>query len=371
VECWIDEVGEDKETRLTIKRKESDNMQTRFPVLIMLLAALFLSSLHAQVDNTQTITKTGTTVAQFLKIGVDARGAAMGGAFAAMEGDLSAMHWNPAGLGHHRGVGAMFAHSEWLADMNFNYAAIAFNLGEVGIMGLNVISLSTPEEAVRTVERPEGTGELFNANDLAIGLTFARQLTDRFSIGGSVKFIRQNIWHMSAGAVALDIGALFTTPFKNVRLGASIVNFGSDMRLDGRDIQFSNDPDPLNQGNVEFVNALYETESFPLPLAFRVGVATELYKNENFRLSVGLDALHPNDNTESVNGGAELAFAETLFLRGGYGTLFRKDTEEGLAMGAGLQYRLWGTSTKLRVDYAYADFGLLENVQRFALGVEF
>lgn len=346
-------------------------MHKRTWLLITILAAFSAAPLRAQVDNSQTITKTGTTVAQFLKIGVDARGAAMGGAFAAMEGDLSAMHWNPAGLGHHRGVGAMFVHSEWLADLNFNYAAVAFNLGEVGIMGLNVTSLSTPDEPVRTVERPEGTGELFNSNDLALGLTFARQLTDRFSIGGSVKFIRQNIWHMSAGAVALDIGALFTTPFKNVRLGASIVNFGSDMRLDGRDIQFSNDPDPFNQGNVEFVNALYETDKFPLPLAFRVGVATELYKKENVRLSVGLDALHPNDNTESLNGGAELAFYETLFLRGGYGTLFRKDTEEGMALGAGLQYRIWGTSTKLRIDYAYADFGLLETAQRFALGVEF
>lgn len=346
-------------------------MHKRISLPLIVVAALMIAPLHAQVDNSQTITKTGTTVAQFLKIGVDARGAAMGGAFAAMEGDLSAMHWNPAGLGHHRGVGAMFVHSEWLADLNFNYVAVAFNLGEVGIMGLSVVNLSSPDEPVRTVERPEGTGEFFNSNDLAIGVTFARQLTDRFSIGGSVKFIRQNIWHMNAGAVALDIGALFTTPFKNVRLGASIVNFGSDMRLNGRDIQFSNDPDPLNQGNVEFVNALYETDKFPLPLAFRVGVATELYKNENLRVSVGLDALHPNDNTESLNGGAELAFNETLFLRGGYGTLFRKDTEEGLSMGAGLQYRIWGTSTKLRIDYAYADFGLLDNAQRFSLGVEF
>ncbi len=346
-------------------------MQKRIWVLIVVFGALFTLRVHAQTDNTQTITKTGTTVAQFLKIGVDARGAAMGGAFAAMEGDLSAMHWNPAGLGHHRGIGAMFAHSEWLAGMNFNYAALAFNLGEAGIMGLSVTSLSTPNDAVRTVEQPEGTGEFFNANDLALGVTFARRLTDRFSIGGSVKFIRQNIWHMSAGAVALDIGALFTTPFKNIRLGASIVNFGSDMRLDGRDIQFSSDPDPFNQGNVEFVNALYETDEFPLPLAFRVGIATELFKSENFRMSVGIDALHPNDNAESVNTGAELAFNETLFLRGGYGTLFRQDSEEGLAMGAGLQYRVWGSSTKLRVDYAYADFGLLENVQRFSLGVEF
>ena len=288
-----------------------------------------------------------------------------------MEGDLSAVHWNPAGLGHHRGIEAMFTHSSWLADMNFNFAVVAFDIGEVGVAGLSVVSLSTPEDLVRTVEAPEGTGERFSANDLALGLTFARRLTDRFSIGGTVKFVRQGIWHMNASAVALDVGALFTTPFKNVRLGASIMNFGSDMRLEGRDINFSEDPDPQNQGNVEFVNALYETGKYPLPLAFRVGIATELIKNENLRLTAGLDALHPNDNAESMNLGAEMAFNELLFVRGGYGTLFRQDTEEGVTLGGGLHYRLWGGSTKLKIDYAYADFGLLETVQRFSLAVEF
>jgi hypothetical protein len=339
--------------------------------LLLTILLLFAAGAQAQTDDTQTITKTGTTVAQFLKIGADARGTAMGGAFAAMEGDMSSIHWNPAGLGHHRGLEAMFVHSQWLADMNFNFAAVAFNIGEVGILGLSITSLSTPEDLVRTVEQPEGTGERFSSNDLALGLTFARRLTDRFSIGGTVKFVRQGLWHMSASAVAVDIGALFTTPFKNVRLGASIVNFGSDMRLEGRDIRFSQDPDQQNQGNVEFVNALYETERYPLPLAFRVGLATELIKTENLRLTAGLDALHPNDNRESLNLGAEMAFNELLFLRGGYGTLFRQDSEEGATLGGGLHYRLWGSNTRLKVDYAYADFGLLETVQRFSLAVEF
>lgn len=338
---------------------------------LLLVIALFAAGAHAQVDNTQTITKTGTTVAQFLKIGVDARGAAMGGAFAAMEGDLSAMHWNPAGLGHHQGIGVMFAHNQWLADMNFHFAAVAFDIQGLGVMGLSVTSLGVPDDFVRTVEKPEGTGELFNANDLALGLSFARRLTDRFSIGGTAKYIRQNIWHMNASAVAVDIGALFTTPFNNVRLGASITNFGSDMRLDGRDIRFSNDPDPNNQGNVEFVNALYETERFPLPLGFRVGIATELIQNDNMRVTVGVDALHPNDNAESMNAGAEVVLNEMFFLRGGYSALFRSQSEEGLTLGGGLHYRLWGSSTLLKIDYAYADFGLLETVQRFSLGVTF
>ncbi|MDQ7052138.1 MAG: PorV/PorQ family protein [candidate division KSB1 bacterium] len=339
-----------------------------FTICLMAISAPLL---QAQIDNTQTITKTGTTAAQFLKIGTDARATAMGGAFTAITGDLASMHWNPAGLSYITGIEATFLHSPWLAEMDFNYFAFAFEIPGMGVMGASITSLTSPDDLVRTVQQPEGTGELFSASDLAISLSFARQLTDHFAIGGSVRYVRQNIWHSSANGIAADIGALFITPFRGIRLGASIINYGSNMRMDGRDLRFSYDPDPDNQGNVEFVNALLETESFPMPLVFRVGISGELYKTESVRLSFGLDALHPNDNSESINGGAELAFNETFFLRAGYTTLFRADTEEGLTVGGGIHYRLWGSSTLLKLDYSYASFGLLNSVQRFSLGIKF
>lgn len=343
----------------------------RFIILFLLMLLVSGAQVFAQLDNTQTITKTGTTSAQFLKIGVDARSAAMGNAFAGMQGSLSAMHYNPAGLSQISGMEAIFSHHTWLADINYNYFAFAFEMPGFGTLGASVTSLGIPDDVVRTVERPDGTGEFFNASDIAIGLTFARQLTDKFSIGGSVKFIRQNIWHSSANGVAADIGALFTTPFKNIRLGASIINFGSDMKMNGRDIRFSEDPDPTNEGNVQFVNALLETDSFPLPLLFRVGIAGEFVKTENFRASFGIDALEPNDNSSALNGGVEFAFNETIFLRGGYASRFREDTQQGVSFGGGLNYRLWGNSTVIKIDYAYTDFGLLDNVQRFSIGIKF
>ena len=340
-------------------------------ILWMIILACVATPVLGQIDTDQTITKTGTSAAQFLKIGVDARATAMGGAFVAMEGDLSAMFWNPAGLGHFTGLGVMFVHSNWLADINFNHIALATDLGNVGIIGLSITNLAVPDDIVRTVEQPNGTGELFNSSDLAANLTFARRLTDKFSIGGSVKYIQQRIWHESASAFAADIGALFTTPFNGIRIGASITNFGGNMRLNGRDLRFSKDPDDFNEGNVQFVNAMYETDEFPLPLNFRVGIAGELYQNKNMRVTFGLDAIHPKDNTESVNAGAEFAFSELFFLRAGYATLFRQDTEEGLTFGGGIHYRVWGSSTILKIDYAYADFGLLDYVQRFSIGINF
>ena len=335
-----------------------------FIIAILPYGALFGQS-------SEKIYKTGTTAAQFLKIGVDARATGMGGAVTAMTSDLSSMYWNPGGLGYLNGIQTTFMHSNWLADINFNYLAIAFEVPNLGVIGASITGLSSPDDLVRTVEAPDGTGELFNSSDLAISLSLARQLTDKFSIGGSVKYIYQRIWHSKASAVAVDIGAVFITPFSNIRLGASITNFGGKMRLDGRDLNFSYDPDPNNQGNVEFVNALYETDRFELPLLFRVGLAGELVQNDNLRLTLAVDALHPNDNSESINAGTELALNETFMLRAGYSTLFRKDTQEGLTLGAGIHYRFFGSSTVLLLDYSYTDFGVLKEVQRFSVGLRF
>jgi hypothetical protein len=89
----------------------------------------------------------------------------------------------------------------------------------------------------------------------------------------------------------------------------------------------------------------------------------------NSNLILAVDALHPNNDVESINIGAEYVLNQLIFLRGGYNTLFAKDSETGLSFGGGLKYKL-GEPT-LAIDYAYRDFGILNQVQMFTLGVRF
>ena len=332
---------------------------------------LFSSIISSQIKNDQTITKTGTTVAQFLKIGIDSRGSAMGSALAGQSGNLSSVYWNPAGLAGHLGTGVEFGSHDWLAAMKFQYVISGIELKGRGVLGLWIVTLSTPEDLVRTVAQPEGTGEKFSANDLSAAITYAKMLTDNFGLGGSVKYIQLNIWHSTAHTVAIDFGTLFTTPFKGLRLGASISNYGGKMKMSGRDQKISIDPDPANEGNVEFVNANYETEYFPVPLFFRVGVSGEIINLESLKLTYGLDALHPNDNSEYVNLGIEFAFKNSVFLRAGYPSLFKDNSIEGPTFGFGINYNVWRTSTTLKVDYSIADFSYFGNIQRLSIGFNF
>lgn len=333
------------------------------------LSLLIMSQVFGQIDNTQVITKTGTTSAVFLKITPDARSAAMGNAFVAVSGDLANIFWNPAGLDHLQRSEAKFVTNKWLAGIDYVFFAYALKLHRVGTLGISVVGLSVPEDIVRTEYHPEGTGEKWSAQDLALTATFSRRLTDHFSIGGNIKAISQQIWHEKTSGLALDLGAHYLLPFWDVRLGAVLSNYGTKLSLGGRDLYFSEDPNPNTSGTIAYVNSEYQTARFPLPMIFRVGLAGEVVDNEVMRLSWMADAQHPNDNLESINLGGELAFREMIFLRAGYANLLLPDAEDGVSLGAGINYRIPGSRSIFKFDYSYSDHGKLDNVQRFSLGL--
>lgn len=337
-----------------------------------LTCALFLSLLYVGAANAQFsgLTKTGLSAATFLSIEVGPRGKAMGGAFVGLADDVSALYWNPAGIATLPDNAVMLSHTEWLADVNFDFAGVSFPVEGFGTIGAFITSLTMPEMEVRTVEQPEGTGELFGANDIAIGVSYARRLTDRFAIGANFKFIRESIFNSSANTVAVDFGTLFRTGFNDMVIGFSISNFGGDMRLDGIDTQVEVDISPNEFGNNDRIFANLETEDFQLPLTFRVGVAMDIIKTDNNKAIIAVDGIVPNDNAQFVNVGGEYVFSNFLSLRAGYRTLFLEDSEEGLTFGAGLKHKLFGETT-FQFDYAYGDFGLLDNVQEFSLSIYF
>ncbi len=346
-------------------------MRHKYPFTFCAFFVLVTLSLWGQnQDFKENVSKRGTTAASFLEIGVGARSLAMGTAFTAMANDPSAMYWNVGGIAKLNRTGIFFNHSEWIVDINFDYLAGIVPLGRFGTLGLSITALTMDEMDVTTVAEPEGTGQKFKAGDFAVSVGYALSLTDRFSIGFNPKFIYQSIWQMSATGFAIDIGVHYETPFKNVLLGFSMTNFGTKMKMTGDNARILHDFDPQSTGNNDRVTALLETSKWALPLNFKIGLVYKAFETEKHSAYLAIDAQHPNNDYESVNVGAEYVINKMFALRGGYKSLFLEDSEESFTVGAGLNYPLMG-NVLLRIDYAYADFGLLENVQKFSLGLDF
>jgi opacity protein-like surface antigen len=341
-------------------------------IIILTLSGIlaFNAELYPQIF--RDITKVGTTAGQFLKIGPGSRAMGMGGSYVAVSDDIFAAYYNPAGIAVSKGNGQVgLNHSEWLADINYDYAAVSLNIGEVGTIFATVTSMGTPEEKVRTFEFPEGNGQFWDASSFALGVGYARSLTDRFSIGFHAKYVQESIWSSSAVGFALDVGTYYITPFNDLVIGASISNFGTKMKMDGRDIQINYDPDNNSNTGPNNVPAQFEMDKYDLPLTFRIGLAMDVVKTRYIRVKTALDATHPSDNVEYLNAGIELAYDELFFWRGGYKSYLTGDNnEQTFSVGIGLNYE-FSNNFNILINYAYGDYGRLKNIQYIDVGIIF
>ena len=261
---------------------------------------LVLILLVGQTNYSQNVSKTGTTVASFLEIGVGAPANSMGGAFVGLANDASTLYWNVGGIATLDQYEAILVHTNWIADTKFDFAGLVIPLGDFGNFGLSFTSLSMEDMKVTTVEQPDGTGENFSASDISVALSFAKKFTDRFSIGITAKYIKQSIWHMSASAFAIDAGTLFRTDLLGgMTIGAVMSNFGTPMRLEGRDTRYFISVDPTKQGSNDRIPTNIDLDSWDLPLYFQIGVSTYAFQYDNYKLRISADALVPNNDHQS------------------------------------------------------------------------
>jgi long-subunit fatty acid transport protein len=300
----------------------------------MLLLLLLPGLLYGQA-------KVGTAGAQFLELGVSARAVGMGEAFVAIADDATAVYYNPAGLTQLYDREVVFTHVEYPAEITYDFAGLAYPLYDFGgTLGLGFYMLDAGDIDETTYEYPEGTGRTFGAQEYALGLSYGRNLTDRFSIGVTLKFIDERYESERASGWAADVGTSYNTGFRNFKISMVITNFGPDMA--------------------------FLSESYPLPINFKFGGAINVLDGERHMATFALEGWHPSDNLEKYNAGLEYSYAGRYFLR--VGQKFNYDIT-GFSAGGGVHLPISGLD--FRADYAYRDMGMLEDAHRFTVGLMF
>ena len=340
---------------------------------LVLLSLLALVAVPASGQS-----RVSTSAAQFLTIGTGARGMALGHAYTASATGADALYWNPAGAARIEDVrnrgSAFFSHNQWLEGIDYNAFGLTIPVTASGVFGLSLAQLDYGRMQRRTVELPEGTGETFGAADLVIGATYAQPLTDRFYIGGTIKYVRQAIYDMNASTMAIDIGFVLDSDYFNgLKLAASIMNFGGKMQMDGVNGRVFVDVSPQNSGSNSGLPARLETDRWNLPLSFKFGAALPVIQTGNARLDLLSDAHQTNDNNLNADIGARLQLdvsALNLDLRAGYKDLaLGSDVTTHLTYGAGLSVDAMGL--RFAVDYAFVPTEYFNAVQVADLRLNF
>jgi hypothetical protein len=327
-----------------------------------------------------TIIKKGQTGCQFLKLDGSARAAAMGSAYMMTGYDASAMFYNPASLGlMERKLDFLTTSTMYIADVQYYHLALAGNLGQIGNLGLSVVYADYGTiEGTRVAENEQGFVDLGNIDigAMSVGLAYSRQINDKFTIGGHIKRVNQDLgWNLEYDPIdddtsrsnnkvagwAYDFGTIFYPGWKSFRFGMSVRNFSSEYDFG----EWSETPGEDDEEEEE-EEAQAQEGRFELPLTFAMGVAIDLMDfvggMDKQSLLLAVDALHPRDFKERLHLGLEYWYHDLVAIRGGY--KFNYDTE-GLTLGFGL--KLAG----FRLDYAYSSLKYFDALNRFTIAFGF
>lgn len=325
-------------------------------LLLMALSLLWSSTCPAVGLGDQRV---GTSSASFLRIGVGARAAAMGGAFVAVCDDVTAVAWNPAGLVLLERSEIAFAYTSWPADIGYSHLSFGMISGAIdGAIGLQLGVLST--ELMETQEYyPYGTGRSFTFSDWLVGLTVAKRFTDRFSGGCAVKYIREELGVEVGGpatsAIVLDAGTYYRIGPWNMRLAVALMNFGTQLTPDGTyEVQ--------NGG--EITESGYE--GFSPAMEFKFGISMMPYDEPGFRTLFDIELVHPADNAETVRTGLEATISEVLALRAGYDW---NANEMKTSFGAGFMTTI--SRRQAGIDYAATLSEYMGTAHRLTLILKF
>jgi len=310
--------------------------------------------------------KLAQTGMKFLNVTTDPRAAALGEAFTAVDGNSASMFFNPAGMARSTGfANVALGQVRWIADIKHNFVSASFSPweGEYGVLGLMIQTADYGDlQGTIRSNNAQGYEDLGNFNPKAtmIGAGYARALSDKFSVGGTVKWVHQDlgdgIISVTTGGeyvertnvvnvFAFDFGMLYRTGYKSLQFGVVVRNYAKEAR--------------------------YIDEGFQLPLTFRIGLSMNLFDfldvdKDMHQFLLSVDAEHPRDFPERVKMGGEYVFMQILSLRAG---LISLADEQKFSYGVGLQKSF--SSFGLGVDYAYTPFGVFDKVQTFSFRFSF
>ena len=329
-------------------------MKKRICIYVLIFSMILVSFAFGQE-----FAPVGTSVAQFLEINLGARGTAMGQAFTTLTEDAGAVFWNPAGLTNIQNGSFILDYTKWPADITIGGFSAALSFDNLGTFSINAAYLMTDDMEITTVDEPDGTGQNFGITNYTFGLSYARKLTDRLSVGLTAKVVSENYFDYGYSSFAIDLGTLYTTDFRGLKIGMSILHFGPEVQFDGKYIDYS-DPSLATGDKKDF-------EHYSLPITFRIGVSMDVWESDENKIISAVDMVHNNNNLEQYNFGFEYGYDQMFFFRGGY--RFNLD-EGGLSFGAGVNYQLFEKNS-VSLNYSFADRGIVANIHRFSAGFTF
>ncbi len=315
--------------------------------------------------------RTGQSGAPELLINPWARTTGVFGMNTACVSGMEAMKTNIAGLATDSSTEIGLSHGIYLSGtgININNLAVAQKVGELGVIGVNIMSMGFGDIPATDYFNPEGYGS-YHPQFLNIQVGFAKQFSSHINAGFAATYVSEQINNISALGLAFDAGIQYVTGKRdNFHFGITLRNLGTNMRYTGTG--FAVNADQPQSTPTFAVTENYPSDKFEMPTTLNIGVSYDLFLDENHlkgkdavpqhRLSVMGNFTSNSFNNDYLGAGLEYGFRNIFMLRAAYryengiGNPATSTTMYmGLAVGATVQYRIGGEkSPMVALDYSY------------------
>jgi hypothetical protein len=345
----------------------------------------------------------GTTAAEFLLLGANARGMALGGSYSAVATDIGGLNANPGAVALLKRPVIQGSQYQYVAGTTFNWGAVAIPFGGgSSVIGFQLGSFGFSNQPVYTVTQPDGTGSFYSVNETFIAATLSKNFSDRFSVGITAKGVNDQLGDVSGSAFAVDFGTHFHSQLggRAVRFAFSLLNLGTDMSYGQNGLNQSiartaTKDTVAGQSTVTSlgVPVAYLTSSFHLPTIFRVALAYDLVSAKDAKFTIMGEFNQMSSNRGAFGGGGEFSADHIggsgfgVALRGSYtynpslsysntgftdincatcGYSKAQDSNAGLAYGGGL-WLAAKSGFQLGFDYARRRMGNLGDTDFYTI----
>jgi len=269
-------------------------------ILLLTIAFLLLSTPSYSTSSRNAGTRAGTVLRQSRT----AHQTAIGGAVAASRNGVEGMWGNPSSLVEIARREISLTRVQSFANITSNMMAYGQRAGEHLALGISYTSVDYGSIQGRDISR-RSTGEVKTGDDVG-AISFGFSLKPEIAIGATVRYMSERLGSYGDQTFTSDIGVLYQTPIKRLRIGAVAQNLG---------------------GSLKFVS-----ESFRLARTFRLGAQVSFFDD---RFLLALDAAKPSDGDWEGSFGFEAEGTKFLVLRAG-GTARRYEKFEP-SFGLGIQ----------------------------------
>ncbi|MCD4725621.1 MAG: PorV/PorQ family protein [Bacteroidales bacterium] len=286
----------------------------KYLITLVIIGMLIIPESYLYAGNKD---RSGQAGATELLINPWARSSGWGNVSTANVKGLEAMFINVAGLAFTKRTDLVFSHTTYLKGSDVNMFAFGFSqrIGDAGVIGMNVVSMSFGEINVTTPDSPEGGLGTYKPNLLNVAVAYAKAFSNSIYGGITIKIISESIADVSAQGIAIDAGIQYVTgDMDQIKFGIALKNIGPRMKFSGDGLlETAFFPEQANAFSMST-----PSESFELPTALDIGASYDFYIGDWNRLTLAANFRSNSFGKDQFMGGLEYSLKTYLMLRVGY-----------------------------------------------------